>query len=125
MGPDVLRRVRWGNVALTAAVLAALAAVSAWPRLAPAPSRLPSDTAQPVVEEATQRQAAPAPRAQPARRREEPAGKSRRAKSRGEDGSGRRPTSRAGPPPRSGGRRRTSPAGAPPRHAAPPGDPAP
>src|SRR3954468_15760316 len=111
MGPDVLRRVRWGNVALTAAVLAALAAVIAWPRLAPAPSRLPSDTAQPVVEEATQRQAAPAPRAQPARRREEPAGKSRRGKSRGADGSGQRRTSRGGAPPRRGGGARTWPGG--------------
>src|SRR3954451_18837888 len=103
MGPDVLRRVRWGNVALTAAVLAALADVIAWPRLAPAPSRLPSDTAQPVVEEATQRQAARAPRAQPARGREEPAAKSRRAKARGADGGGRRRTSRAGAAPPRGG----------------------
>src|SRR5262245_40022566 len=49
MGRDVLRRVRWGNVALAAAVVAALATVIAWPRLAPAPPGLPGDSAQPVV----------------------------------------------------------------------------
>src|SRR3954463_2728389 len=49
MGRDVLRRVRWGNVALAAAVVAALVAVVAWPRLtAPAPA-LPGDSAQPLV----------------------------------------------------------------------------
>src|SRR3954452_5770178 len=49
MGRDVLRRVRWGNVALAAAVVAALVAVVAWPRLtAPAPA-LPGDAAQPLV----------------------------------------------------------------------------
>jgi hypothetical protein len=49
MGLDVLRRIRWGNVALAVAVAAALFAVLAWPRLAPAPPGLPPDAAAPLV----------------------------------------------------------------------------
>jgi hypothetical protein len=49
MRRDVLRRVRWGNVALAATVIAVLAAVVAWPRLASAPPALPPDTARPLV----------------------------------------------------------------------------
>jgi hypothetical protein len=50
MRRDVLGRVRWGNVALVATVLAALAVVVAWPRLAPAPPSLPPDTPRPLVD---------------------------------------------------------------------------
>ncbi len=49
MRTDVLRRVRWGNVALAAAAATVLAAVVAWPRLAPAPPALPPDAATPLV----------------------------------------------------------------------------
>src|SRR4051812_523264 len=71
MGRDVLRRVRWGNVALAAAVVAALVAVVAWPRLtAPAPA-LPGDAAQPLVRGEDRRgergrgESPPKPRARP------------------------------------------------------------
>src|SRR4051812_6167869 len=71
MGRDVLRRVRWGNVALAAAVVAALVAVVAWPRLtAPAPA-LPGDAAQPLVRGEDRRgervggKSPPKPRARP------------------------------------------------------------
>src|SRR3954471_23395234 len=66
MGPDVLRRVRWGNVALAAAAAAALVAVVAWPRLTVPPPALPSDSATPLVRKDTRpapaRPAKPAPR---------------------------------------------------------------
>src|SRR3954454_18968098 len=64
MGPDVLRRVRWGNVALAAAVAAALVAVVAWPRLTASPTALPSDSATPLVrkDDRPARPAKPAPR---------------------------------------------------------------
>src|SRR4051794_28058982 len=104
MGPDVLRRVRWGNVALTAAVLAALAAAIAWPRLAPAPSKLPPDAAAPLVERGG---APPGDEGRGSERAErsgsgrrggsaggKPAGKSRRGKPRARRGGGKHRTSR-------------------------------
>src|SRR5215207_5785758 len=42
-------RVRWGNVGRAAVVLAILAAAVAWPRLAPAPPRLPGDEGIPLA----------------------------------------------------------------------------
>ena len=71
MGPDVLRRVRWGNVALAAAVVAALAAAIAWPRVAGSPPALPGDSAKPLVgaedTAAPPRPENPAPRVKPVR----------------------------------------------------------
>jgi len=49
MQRDLLRRVRWGNVGRAVAVVAAVAAIVAWPRLEPAPPRLPPDRATPLV----------------------------------------------------------------------------
>jgi hypothetical protein len=49
MGPDLLRRVRWGNVALACAGLAALTVVVVWPLLATEPPRLPPDVGRPLV----------------------------------------------------------------------------
>ena len=49
MRRDVVRRVRWGNVALACAVLAALGAVVAWPLVSAPPPRLPPDTPRPLV----------------------------------------------------------------------------
>ena len=49
MGSDLLRRVRWGNVGLACAVLAALATVVAWPALTTTTPALPSDTARPLI----------------------------------------------------------------------------
>ena len=48
MGPDVLRRIRWGNVGRLAGALAVLAAVAAWPRLAPPGPALPGEVARPL-----------------------------------------------------------------------------
>src|SRR4051794_27437830 len=49
MARDVLRRVRWGNVAIALGTLICLGAVVGWPRLSPPGPQLPADTARPVV----------------------------------------------------------------------------
>jgi hypothetical protein len=49
MGHDILRRVRWGNVARAGMAVAVLAAVVAWPRLAPRDPALPPPDAAPVA----------------------------------------------------------------------------
>jgi hypothetical protein len=48
MRSDVLRRVRWANVALTLGTLATLATVIAWPLTATPPPSLPADAARPA-----------------------------------------------------------------------------
>src|SRR5688500_10375276 len=48
MGPDLLRRIRWGNVGRLAGALAVAAAVAAWPRLAPPQPALPDEVARPL-----------------------------------------------------------------------------
>jgi hypothetical protein len=48
MGPDVLRRIRWGNVGRLAGAAALLAAVVAWPRLAPPDPAMPGNAARPL-----------------------------------------------------------------------------
>ena len=48
MGPDVLRRIRWGNVGRLAGAATLLAAVVAWPRLAPPDPALPGNAARPL-----------------------------------------------------------------------------
>ncbi|HEX2410558.1 MAG TPA: hypothetical protein VHJ39_05285 [Solirubrobacteraceae bacterium] len=48
MGPEALRRIRWGNVGRLAGGLAVIAAVVAWPRLAPPQPALPSEVARPL-----------------------------------------------------------------------------
>src|SRR3954453_16069382 len=53
---SLTRRIRWGNVGRLAAVLGVAALVVAWPRLAPAPPRVPAR--EPVAVE-------PAPTARP------------------------------------------------------------
>ena len=72
MGRDVLRRVRWGNVALAAAVAAALVVAVAWPRIAASPPALPRDTATPLVKEAPHRRRGLAHEVKAVRRREKP-----------------------------------------------------
>jgi len=72
MGRDVLRRVRWGNVALAAAVAAALAAAVAWPRLAGSPPALPRDSATPLVKDAPRHRRAPAHEVKAVRGHERP-----------------------------------------------------
>ena len=72
MASDVLRRVRWGNVALACAVLAALAGVVVWPLLSTTTPGLPPDAPRPLVaEESTPRaaraEARPRSDAKPAR----------------------------------------------------------
>jgi hypothetical protein len=52
MRRDVLRRVRWANVALTAAVLLALTTLVVWPLLSPSTPTLPPDTSRPLVDDA-------------------------------------------------------------------------
>jgi hypothetical protein len=80
MRRDVLRRVRWGNVALAATVITILAAVVAWPRLAPAPPALPPDTARPLVSDEPAGGAAPASKVTKARgRHAAPRGAARRS----------------------------------------------
>src|SRR3954470_7180263 len=50
MRPDsLLRRVRWGNVARLLALPAVVALVVLWPRLSPAPPRLPGAEPAPVA----------------------------------------------------------------------------
>ena len=49
MGSDLLRRVRWGNVALACAVLVALAGVVVWPLITTTAPSLPADAARPLV----------------------------------------------------------------------------
>jgi hypothetical protein len=49
MQRDSLRRVRGGNVGRAVAAVGAVVSVVAWPRLAPAPPRLPPDRATPLV----------------------------------------------------------------------------
>jgi hypothetical protein len=48
MGPEALRRIRWSNVGRLAGGLAVIAAVVAWPRLAPPQPALPSEVARPL-----------------------------------------------------------------------------
>lgn len=52
MGRNLMRRVRWGNVALVAAACAALAFGSAWAFSATTTATLPADDARPLVREA-------------------------------------------------------------------------
>jgi hypothetical protein len=105
MRTDVLRRVRWGNVALAAAVAAVLATVVGWPRLAPSPPALPPDAARPLMSGAPERKResrwAPEPRAgnRGAAKRRAPkprAGKRRGAKRQGAKTRRRAPEPRAG-----------------------------
>jgi hypothetical protein len=49
MGSDVLRRVRWGNVARAVGVVVVVAAVVAWPRLTPPQPMVPGPEARPLV----------------------------------------------------------------------------
>ena len=49
MRRDVVRRVRWGNVALACAILTALVGVVVWPLVTSAPPALPPDTSRPLV----------------------------------------------------------------------------
>ena len=48
MGLDLLRRIRWGNVGRLAGAAALVAAVVAWPRLAPPEPALPERAARPL-----------------------------------------------------------------------------
>ncbi|HET9738893.1 MAG TPA: hypothetical protein VFP78_12320 [Solirubrobacteraceae bacterium] len=48
MGPELLRRIRWGNVGKLAGALAVIAAVAAWPLLAPPEPALPGDAPRPL-----------------------------------------------------------------------------
>jgi len=52
MGPDVLHRVRWRNLARAGAAVAVVAAVVAWPRVGPPEPRVPEAGAVPLVEPA-------------------------------------------------------------------------
>jgi hypothetical protein len=79
MRSDIVRRVRWGNVALAFAVLAALAAVVVWPLVSAAPLGLPPDTARPLVA-AERAGSTPAPGGRPAARRAPRAEKPRAAR---------------------------------------------
>jgi hypothetical protein len=87
MGPDVLRRVRWGNVALACAVLAALAGVVVWPLFSAAAPRLPPDAPRPLVA------VEPAPRTE---RGPETGGRSAERRRRNGAKRARRPRGRAG-----------------------------
>src|SRR5262245_15797432 len=49
MERDLLRRVRWGNLGRVAGLAVVVVLVVAWPRLEPAPPKLPGDGARPVV----------------------------------------------------------------------------
>jgi len=49
MGSDLLRRVRWSNVARVAAAVTVVAAIVAWPRLGPPRPRVPAPGARPLV----------------------------------------------------------------------------
>ena len=60
MRSDVLRRVRWGNVARVVVVAVVVGAIVAWPRLTPPAPSLPGGEARPLVE--------PAPRTEVKRR---------------------------------------------------------
>src|SRR3954468_6983299 len=129
MGRDVLRRVRWGNVALAAAVVAALVAVVAWPRLtAPAPA-LPGDAAQPLVRgedrrgERVRGKSPPQPRARPRGARQRKETTKRRAATRKHAPKRKAPTRKHAPKrkasPRKHARKPHRPAG----HAPPPARP--
>jgi hypothetical protein len=48
MGPDLLRRIRWGNVGRLAGAVAVIGAVAAWPLLAPPKPTLPGEAARPL-----------------------------------------------------------------------------
>jgi hypothetical protein len=48
MGPDLLRRIRWGNVGRLAGAVAVIGAVAAWPLLAPPKPALPGEAARPL-----------------------------------------------------------------------------
>jgi hypothetical protein len=73
MGSDVLRRVRWGNVARAVGVVVVVAAVVAWPRLTPPQPAVPGPEARPLV---TDPPHGPDPRSdRKARRRESRAGR--------------------------------------------------
>src|SRR3954471_12747835 len=84
MGPDVLRRVRWGNVALATAAAAALVAVVAWSRLTAPPPALPSDSATPLVrtDDRPARPAKPAPRVKTVRDKPPPRHRARTRRAR-------------------------------------------
>ena len=62
MGFDLLARLRWGNIARAAAILVAAAAVAAWPRLAPAPPRVPDAVPRPVEGDMGERSGVASPR---------------------------------------------------------------
>jgi hypothetical protein len=55
MGSELLRRVRWKNVARAGVVVAVVAAVVAWPRLSPPAPRLPDRAARPLATPSVQR----------------------------------------------------------------------
>src|SRR4051812_19612717 len=55
MGHDVLRRVRWGNVARAGVAVGIAALVVAWPRLTPESPRLPSGANRPLAGEGAAR----------------------------------------------------------------------
>jgi hypothetical protein len=102
MRRDVLRRVRWGNVALAAAVLAALVIVVVWPLVTDSTPMLPPDAARPlVVPEAPAGAEANPPKKHRKARTERPP-----KRAAGRPGAKRRP--RAGAAPRSARPRRTS-----------------
>src|SRR5262245_10183071 len=50
MRSDVLRRVRWGNVARAFAVVAVVGTIVAWPRLTPPAPAVPEREVRPLVE---------------------------------------------------------------------------
>jgi len=49
VGHDIVRRVRWGNVALACVVAVALAAVVVWPLVRSDPPALPPDASRPLI----------------------------------------------------------------------------
>ena len=132
MQPDLLSRLRWGNLARAAAVLAAIAAVVAWPRLdAPEPD-LPADRPQPAAEALGYASSPEPSQADRRERRGRPAGRPT-ARSRRATGARRRVRrhARGAAPPRPRGNTR-SPAPAPPAppvpappRSVPPASPAP
>jgi hypothetical protein len=77
MRRDVLRRVRWANVALAAAVIAALVIVVVWPLVADSTPALPPDTARPLVvpDTPTGAKASPATKRRAARTKDGAAGR--------------------------------------------------
>src|SRR4051812_43143178 len=93
MRPDsLLRRVRWGNVARLLALPAVVALVVLWPRLSPAPPRLPGAEPAPVAgpAEAAERGTTRAPARDDAGRATAEQAARPRARSGGQQGGGGR-----------------------------------